>query len=169
MGGRIKLACDQPRHEAAEGRADLVAACGEILAHHQQDLCLHAGQLGRQDDIVRLSEESARFLRFVLPGDAEEVQRIHFPQAHMLQLLADFLRDGLRILHLRNGRNDDILFLCPLDVIGSSLFVDRQVNHFPLLRMYRFFILCALACFTFLYSFPSLFSMVFFTARMMFS
>ena len=97
MCGGIELSRYQPRHEAAEGRADLVASRGEILAHHQHDLCLHARQFRRQDNEIRFAEQSAGFLRFVFPGNAEQVERIHFPQSHVFQPVTDLFRDGFRI------------------------------------------------------------------------
>ncbi len=72
----VELARDQARHQAAEGGADLVGADREVLADQPDDAGLHAGQLGRELDPVAAVEQAALLLRLVLPGDAEEVERV---------------------------------------------------------------------------------------------
>ena len=46
----------------------------------------------------------------------------------MGQLFLDFLRDEVRILHLRDGRDDDVVFLGLLDVMQQAFFVDGQID-----------------------------------------
>ena len=125
----VELAGDEARGEAAERSADLVAARGEPLARHSDDAALHAGQLRGDLDIVRhLLEETAGLLGLVLPRDAEEIQGIHIPQADVLELSLNFLRDGLRMLHLRDGRNNDVVFLGLLNVVLQAGLVDGQID-----------------------------------------
>ena len=126
----VELAGHQPGSQAAEGGAHLVAAGGEPLAHHGDDAAGHSGQLGRQLDVVghRL-EQSAGLLGLVLPGDAEQVQGIHVPQAHVLQLHLDFLGDSLRVLHLGNGGDDDAVFLGLFNIVFQALLVNGQIDH----------------------------------------
>ena len=126
----VELAGHQPGGQAAEGGAHLVAAGGEPLAHHGDDPAGHAGEGRGQLDVVghRL-EQSAALLGLVLPGDAEQVQGIHVPQAHRLQLLLDLLRDGLRVLHLGDGGDDDVIFLRLAEIVLQAFLVDGQIDH----------------------------------------
>ena len=113
---RVELAGDEARGEAAERSADLVAARGEPLA-------------GRDLDKVRHGLiEAAGLLGFVLPRDAEEVQRVDVPKADGLELFLNFLRDGLRMLHLRDGRDDNVVFLGLLNVVLQAGLVDGQID-----------------------------------------
>ena len=115
---RVELAGDEARGEAAERSADLVAARGEPLARHGEDAAGNAGELGRNFNIIRHGLiEAAGLLGLVLPRDAEEVQRVDVPKADSLELFLNFLRDGLRMLHLRDGRDDNVVFLGLLNVV----------------------------------------------------
>ena len=126
---RVELAGDEARGEAAERSADLVAARGEPLARHGEDAARNAGELGRDLDIVRhLLKETAGLLGLVLPRDAEEVQRVDVPKADSLELFLNFLRDGLRMLHLRDGRDDNVVFLGLLNVVLQAGLVDGQID-----------------------------------------
>ena len=126
---RVELAGDEARGEAAERSANLVAARGEPLARHGEDAAGNAGELGRDLDIVRhLLEETAGLLGLVLPRDAEEVQRVDVPKADGLELFLNFLRDGLRMLHLRDGRDDNVVFLGLLNVVLQAGLVDGQID-----------------------------------------
>ena len=73
---RIKLPADQPGHEAAERRADLVRSGREMASDEADDPRRHAGQRGRKLNPVALVESAAFFHRLVLPGDAEKIGRI---------------------------------------------------------------------------------------------
>ena len=126
---RVELAGHKARGKAAEGRADLVAGPGEPPARHGDNAALHAGQLRGDLDIVRhLLEETAGLLGLVLPRDTEEVQRVHVPQADILELFLNLLRNGLRMLHLRDGRNNDVVFLGLLNVVRKAGLIDGQIN-----------------------------------------
>ena len=126
----VELAGHQPGGQAPEGGAHLVAAGGEPLAHHGHDPAGHAGEDRGQLNVVghRL-EEAAGLPGLVLPGDAEQVQGVHIPQAHVLQLLPDLLRNGLRVLHLRDGGDEDPVFPGLFDVVRQALFVDGEIDH----------------------------------------
>ena len=57
----VELAADQPRHQAAEGGADLVGAGGEVLADQADDAGLDAGDRGRNlEEVDRAVEPRAR-------------------------------------------------------------------------------------------------------------
>ena len=106
-----------------------MAARGEPLARHGEDAALDAGQLGRDLNIVRhFLEQATGFLGLVLPRDAEEVERVDIPQANALELFLDLLRDGLGMLHLRDGRNNDVVFLGLLDIVRKARLVDSQID-----------------------------------------
>ena len=107
-----------------------MAAGGEPLAHHGHDPAGDAGERRGQLDVVghRL-EHSAALLGLILPGDAEQVQGIHIPEAHGLQPLPDLLRDGLRVLHLGDGGDDDVVLLSLLDIVLQAGLVDGQIDH----------------------------------------
>ena len=126
----VELAGHQTGGQAAEGGAHLVAAGGEPLAHHGHDPAGDAGERRGQLDVVghRL-EQSAALLGLILPGDAEQVQGIHIPEAHGLQPLPDLLRDGLRVLHLGDGGDDDAIFLRLAEIVLQARLVDGQINH----------------------------------------
>ena len=129
----VELAGDQTRSEAAEGSADLVAAGGEPLARHGDDAAGYARKLAGDLYIVGdLLKEAAGLLGLVLPGDAEEVEGVDVPQTHVLQLGLDLLGNGLGMLHLRDGGDDDVVFLGLLDVMLQSDLVDAQIDftHF---------------------------------------
>ena len=108
-----------------------MAAGGEPLAGHRDDAAGHAGQNGRDLNVVRDGlEQRALDLGLVLPRDAEQVQRVDVPHANGFQLLLDLFGNGLRMLHLRDGRDDDAVFLGLLDIMRKALFVDGQIDHF---------------------------------------
>ena len=46
----------------------------------------------------------------------------------ILELFLDFLRNGLRMLHLRDGRNNDVVFLGLLNVVLQAGLVDGQID-----------------------------------------
>ena len=125
----VELAGHQPGRQAAEGGAHLVAAGGEPLARHGDDPAGHAGEAGGDLHVVGHGlEQAAALLGLVLPGDAEQVQRVHVPQSHVLELDLDLLGDGLGVLHLGDGGDDDVVLLGLLDVVRQGLLVDRQVD-----------------------------------------
>ena len=125
----VELAGDESRSEAAERSADLMAAGGEPLAGHRDDAAGHAGQNGRDLNVVRDGlEQRALDLGLVLPRDAEQIQRVDIPHADGLQLFLNFFGNGLRMLHLRDGRDDDAVFLGLLDIMRKALFVDGQID-----------------------------------------
>ena len=82
MIGGVELAGHEARGQAAEGRADLVAAGGEPLAGHGEDAAWHAGNGGGDLHVVRdLLEQAAGLLGLIVPADAEQVDGIDIPQA----------------------------------------------------------------------------------------
>ena len=130
MVGGIKLAGDQTRNEAAEGRADLVAAGGEPLAGQQDDAGLHAGERLRNLDEVDIAERAALLLGLVAPGDAEQVERIEVPKTDALQAFLDLIGDQGRVAHLRKRRDDDAFFARSVDAALQIVAVDGQIDHF---------------------------------------
>ena len=106
-----------------------MAAGGEPLAGHSNDAALHAGEAGGDLHVVGDSlVQAAALLGLVLPGNTEQVQGIDIPQAHVLQLGLDLLRDRLRVLHLGNGRDDDIVLLGLLDIMLEAFLVDAEID-----------------------------------------
>ena len=128
--GGVKLTRHQPGRQAAEGGAHLVAARGKPLAGHGDDPAGHAGQAGGNLHVVRHRlEEAAGLLGLVVPGDAEEVHRIHVPQPRMGELGLDLFRDEVGILHLGDGGDDDVVFPRLLDVVLEAFLVDGEIDH----------------------------------------
>ena len=128
---RVKLAGDQTRRKAAEGRADLVAAGGEPLARHGDDAAGYARQARGDLDIVRHGlVQAAELLGLVVPVDAEQVQGVDVPQADAGELGLDLLGDEVGVLHLGDGGDDDMVLLGLLDIVLQAGFVDGQINHF---------------------------------------
>ena len=136
----IELTCYEFRNEAAVGSSYLVAACREPLADHADDAALYSCQFRREHDVVRSVEESAGFLLLVLPCDTEEVYRIDVPEPGVLQLRKDLFRNLFRMHLLIDGRQDDVLSLCTLDVVLKALFIDGEIKHFvpPLILVKKF-------------------------------
>ena len=102
-----------------------MAAGREPFAHHGDDPAGYTGEGGGQFDVVgnRL-EEAAGLLGLVLPGDAEEVQGIHIPEADVLQTGLHLFRNSLRVLHLGDGGDEDVMLFGLFDVIGQALPAD---------------------------------------------
>ncbi|MPN21600.1 hypothetical protein SDC9_168980 [bioreactor metagenome] len=146
MAGGVELAGNQPGSQAPKRGAHLVAAGGEPLAHHADNPGGHAGERGGQLDKVGAAEKTAAFLGLVLPGDAEEVERIHIPQANALELLLNRGGNGLRVLHLPVGGDDDPVFLCLLDIARQIFPVHGEINHskIPPDRNIKYAIYCIL-------------------------
>ena len=69
-------------------------------------------------------EQAALLLRLVLPGDAEEVERVDVPQADAGQPLLDRLRDPARVLLLGEGGDDDVALAAARDGLGQHGLVD---------------------------------------------
>ncbi len=130
MIGGVKLAGHKARSQAAERSADLVAARREPLAGHGKDAARHAGQAGGDLDIVRnLLIQTAALLGLVVPGNAEEVHGVNVPQTGLCELVLDLFRNQIGILHLGDGRDDDMVFLGLLDVVLQAFLVDAKINH----------------------------------------
>ena len=127
--GSVELTGHQAGSQAAEGGAHLVAAGGEPLAGHGNDAAGHAGELAGDLHIVgdRL-EQTAGLLGLVVPGNAEQVDGIHIPQTGVAQLGLDLLGDQVRVLHLGDGGDDDVVLLGLLDVMRQTDFVDGQID-----------------------------------------
>ena len=131
MIGGVELTGHQAGSQAAEGSAHLVAAGGEPLAGHGNDAAGHAGQLAGDLHIVgNLLEQTAGLLGLIVPGNTEQVHGIHVPQAGVAQLGLDLLGDQVGVLHLRDGGDDDVVFLGLLDVMLQANLVDGQIDHF---------------------------------------
>ena len=129
MIGGVELAGHKTRSQAAEGSADLMAAGREPLAGHGQNAARNAGNGGRDLNIVRgLLVQAAGLLGLVVPADAEQVDGVNVPQAGVRQLFLDLLRDQIGVLHLGDGRDDDVVFLGLLDVMQQAFFVDGQID-----------------------------------------
>ena len=129
VAGGVELAGDQAGDQAAEGGPHLVAPGGEPLARHGEDAAGHAGEGGGDfHEVGHGLKEAAGLPGLVFPGDAEEIEGVHVPEAHMFQACLDFLRNGLRVFHLGEGGDDDAVFPGLLDVVPEALLVDCQVN-----------------------------------------
>ena len=129
MVGSIELTGHQTGNQAAEGSTDLVAAGGEPLTGHGNDAAGNAGQLAGDFHIVGNSlEQTALFLGLVLPGNTEQVDGIHIPQTGVAELGLDLLGDQIGVLHLSDGGDDDVVFLCLPDIVLQSGLVDGQIN-----------------------------------------
>ena len=127
----VELAGHQTGGQAAEGGAHLMAAGGEPLAGHGHDAAGYAGQLAGDLHIVGdLLEQAAALLGLVVPGNTEQVDGIHVPQAGMAQLGLDLLGDQVGVLHLRDGGDDDVVLLGLLDIMLQANLVDGQIDHF---------------------------------------
>ena len=129
MIGGVELAGHETRGQAAEGSADLMAAGREPLAGHGQNAARDAGNGGRDLNIVRgLLIQAAGLLGLVVPADAEQVDGVNVPQAGVRQLFLDLLGNQVGVLHLGDGRDDDVVFLGLLDVVGQAFTVDGQID-----------------------------------------
>ena len=108
-----------------------MAAGGEPLTGHGHDAVGYAGQLAGDLHIVGdLLEQAAALLGLVVPGNTEQVDGIHVPQAGMAQLGLDLLGDQVGVLHLRDGGDDDVVLLGLLDIMLQANLVDGQIDHF---------------------------------------
>jgi hypothetical protein len=106
-----------------------VGAGREPLAHQADDARIDAGQFAREFDPVAFVEAAAD--RIVLPGDAEEVDRIQVPQAGLRQPLTRRGGDQGGVLHLRDGRDDH----APLATAGRGA-LDHRFVHLVQLRIH---------------------------------
>ena len=125
----VKLAGDQAGHQAAVGGAHLVAARGEPLADEAEDAGLDAGQGAGQLDVVHAAELAAVHDGLVVPGDAEQVQGVHVPEAHVLQSFLHLIGDQLGVLHLLEGGQDDVVLAGDFDVSFQSFRMDGKIDH----------------------------------------
>ena len=140
MIGGVELAGHKTRSQAAEGSADLMAAGREPLAGHGQNAARNAGNGGRDLNIVRgLLVQAAGLLGLVVPADAEQVDGVNVPQAGVRQLFLDLLRDQIGVLHLGDGRDDDVVFLGLLDVVRKAFLVDGQIDFTHVLFLLLFY------------------------------
>ena len=112
---RVELPGDQARHQAAKGGSHLVGAGGEPFAYQADDARRYAGERRWKFQVVDAVEAASLGHRLVLPGDAEQIQRVHVPQADVLQLCLDSVGDQRRIFHLRKGGDDDVALSCALN------------------------------------------------------
>ncbi len=128
LRGRVELAGHQPRHEAGEGRPDLVRAGREPLADDGDDARRDAGQRGRQLERVHPAEPAAAGLGFVMPVDAEQVARVDVPHPDLRQLFFYFGGDLGGVFHLGVGGDDDVALAGACDGAFAPLGVDGQVN-----------------------------------------
>ena len=128
--GGVKLSGDQPGGQTAEGGAHLMAAGWEPLAHQAEDAGAHAGEGGGQLDVIGDGAvQPAGLQRLVFPRDAEQVQRVHVPQTHVLQPVLHFAGHGLGMLHVFKGGDDHPVLPGLLDVAVQARLVDGQVDH----------------------------------------
>ena len=127
--GGVELAGDETGHQAAVGRAHLVAARGEPLADHADDAGLDAGEGAGELDEVHGAVLAALHDGLVVPGDAEQVQGVHVPKAHVLQSFLHLLRHQLGVLHLLEGGQDDVVLAGDFDVSFQSFRMDGQIDH----------------------------------------
>ena len=128
--GGVELTCDQTGYQTAVGGSHLMAAGGKPLSHQAHDAGGDAGERGGQLDVIgHVLIEPAGLLGLVFPGDAEEIEGIHVPKPHSLQPIPDDARNGLGVLHLPIGGDNDAVFAGLADVVGQVLMVDGQVDH----------------------------------------
>ena len=106
-----------------------MAAGRKPFSGHGDDPCLYSGKRRGKLNIVRdITVQSAALLRFILPGDPEQVQRIHIPQAGLLQSFLHFLRRMLRMDHLIDGRDQDPVLLRLPDIMRKCIPFDSKIN-----------------------------------------
>ena len=78
---RIELSAHQFWHETAERRPDFMSAGGKELADKADDPRIDAGERRWKLNPIAFVVQPAALDRFVLPRDAEQVDRIDVPQA----------------------------------------------------------------------------------------
>ena len=126
----IELTGHQAGSQAAEGSTHLVAAGGEPLTGHGNDAAGNTGQSAGNLHVIGHSlEQTALLLGLIVPGNTEQVHGIHIPQPGLGELGLDLLGDQVGVLHLGDGGNDDVVFLCLLDIMLQAGLVDGQIDH----------------------------------------
>ena len=106
-----------------------MASCREPFSYHGDYAAGNTGNGTRDLHIVRNADVlSAGFLCLILPGNAEQVQRIDIPQTNILQAFCNLLGRMLRMDHLIDRRNKDLILFCLFNVVLQVLFVDAQIN-----------------------------------------
>ena len=83
MCGGIELTSYKAGNKAAKRRANLVDAAGEPFSDQGNYAGFGAGEAGWKLEIVDIPKEPAEWLGFVVPCDAEEVQRVEIPQPNI--------------------------------------------------------------------------------------
>ena len=128
--GSVELSGHEAGYQAAIGSADLMTAGGEPLADHDDDPGLYAGQAGGDLDEVYAAIGAALHSGLVMPGDAEQVQRIYVPQADLFEAFLYLLGNQIRILHLGEGGEYDLVLACDLNVVLELFVVFFEIDHF---------------------------------------
>ena len=129
LAGCIEVACDQGGGETGVRGADLVHSAGEPLADQGQDSGLRPGDRARDLDEVDPSVQSAFLLRFVVPRDPVEVDRVHIPKPDVLQALLHIIADEARIHHLAEGRKRYALLSATLHVLFDDVFMSLEIDQ----------------------------------------
>ena len=107
-----------------------MTAGGEPLADHDDNPGLYAGQAGGDLDEVYAAIGAALHSGLVMPGDAEQVQRIYVPQADLFEAFLYLLGNQIRILHLGEGGEYDLVLTCDLNVVLELFVVFFEIDHF---------------------------------------
>ena len=75
-GGWIKLPGHKPGDKAGIGGPDLVGAGGKPFAKQNDDTGIDSGQFLGENQVINAAEFTSFCSRFVMPGDAKEVERV---------------------------------------------------------------------------------------------
>ena len=134
---RVELPRHQPRHQTTERRADLVRAGREVAPDEADDAGRHPRQLGGDHERVHWAEAAGR--RVVVPGDAEEVERIHGLHVDPGQPRGDCGVDRSGVTLLADGRDHDAALPAALHRVLARI-PFRLVGHVCRSRraLYRF-------------------------------
>ena len=134
MIGGVELTGHQARSQAAERGAHLVGSPWGTTCPTWpgSGTARRTGWRGSPHSSGCAGYRPPRLLGLVVPGNAEQVDGVDVPQAGMGQLFLDFLRDEIRILHLRDGRDDDVVFLAfSMLCFRPSLLMRRSIIALP--------------------------------------
>ena len=134
MFRRVEFAAYQPWNETAKRRADFMRASWKIFPDQADNSRFDAGDFGRDLEVIHSTIEAGT--QIILPGDAEQVNRIHVLQPDTLQAPFHGLWNERRLAQLREGGNDDAALTASFgglaDNVVMELFDDlRHISPWP--------------------------------------
>ena len=106
-----------------------MAARGEPFAAQHDDARVYAGEGAWQLDEVDVAEAAALHGGLVAPCDAEKVERVDVPKAHVAQGLFDLFGHEGGIAHLREGGDEYVALLGALYGALELLLIDGEIDH----------------------------------------